>query len=389
MQRQSRILAASGLMALLMTGTGCNDTSFKSETPRKEESATVRKPEKPKKQSDATFKLECKDGKGEAKLVTELKGTEGTTVKLEGEFCGIPTGTSTGNLTVLFLLDFSGSMRDNDPLVAGRCGRLDASEAIVAKLEADLQDGVELKIGMLPFGSSALPIIATQPLASFKAAMTAATVCRNDGRETNYEAAFVGATKALKDVQGTKVVYFVSDGLPTVSGTGLFGGIGATDAQVLDAGRKAAAALRAIPDLTLNTIFLGNIAGIPGGDTTFNPQTYLEDITGNKDHVRLATNAADLAAEIVKFDTPEAVSLDAASVNGTVTASAFGKNDIKLESLKQDPSREGVWIFVTKPFTLFANKAKPVTNDVTFTVKGGDGKDYKATATITFEMDAE
>ena len=164
----------------------------------------------------------------------------------------------------------------------------------------------------------------------------------------------------------------------------------ATPKAVYDAGRAAAEGLRGLTDLTLNTIFLGT-AGDQGGlgSAGYDAQTYLEEITGDKDRVRLVTNAEDLAAEIVKFDTPEAVSLDKDSVSASVKASAFGKSDIKLSSLEQDPTREGVWTFVTEPFALFASKKKPVENEVTFTVTGADGKAYKATAVITFAVEEE
>lgn len=375
-------VAAMGLMTLL---SACNDTSFKSQNPKRGADVTVKEPDR--KSSDATLKLACEDGKGDAHLVTDLKGTEATMVQLEGEFCGIPAGTSTGKLTMLFVVDFSGSMIANDPLVSGSCGRLAAAKAIVTKLEAQSSDNVEIKVGLNPFGASALPGIAPVDLAAFKAQLTPEALCRDDGGDTNYEAAFVAANDTLKATDGQKVVYFISDGLPTSSGTGPLGGIFADETQVYAAGRKAAETLRELQNLTLNTIFVGG--STPGGATSVDPQTYLEQITGDKAKVRVVANAEDLAAEILKFDTPDAVALDPDSVAGTVSASAFGKNDIKVASLTLDPAREGVWLFVTEPFALFGDRKKAVDNDVTLTVRGADGKDYKATAVIKFAMDAE
>lgn len=386
MDRLGGLLVAT-LMSTLV-GAGCNDTAFKSQNPRKAEAQTARDPKK----SDAALKLLCEGGKGEARLVTDLKGSEATSVRLEGEFCGIPDGSASAKLTMLFVLDVSGSMRDNDPLVGDSCGRLAAGIAIVNKLEQELRDGVEINVGLLAFGSQALPLVEPQPLASFKTQLTSATLCRDDGRGTNYEAAFAGAKDALDDVEGNKAVYFISDGLPTESGTGILTGLGGFgDAKAIyEAGAKAAAELRGLPDLTLNTIFLGAGSGTGGLDTAgYDAQSYLEEITGDKDRVRLVTSADDLAAEIVKFDTPEAVTLDKDSVSATVSAPAFGKTPIKVASLEPAPGRDGVWTFVTEPFTLFGTKQKAVANEVVLTVKGGDGKDYRATAVINFAVEDE
>jgi hypothetical protein len=381
------LLAAATLAVTV--GTACNTTSFRSESPKVNAKAPAKEDPKTPKKADATLKLACEDGKGEAHLVTDLKGTGETQVRLEGEFCGIEPTAANGKLTVLFGLDFSGSMKTNHPTVGDTSGRLGAANAIVSKLEADLHDGIDLNIGILPFGAAAEPLVAPQPLAAFKTQLTAATICRSDSGDTTYDAAFQGATEALKTVEGAKVVYFVSDGLPTSSGTGILTGIGTLGGlqAIYDAGKKAAEGLRALPDLTLNTIFLGSTTGI--GTAGVDPQTYLEEITGDKDHVKVVQNAQDLAAAIVKFETPDPVTLEKDAASGIVDAGSLGKETIKLASLEADPDREGVWTFVTEPFALFGDAKKAVKNELTFLVKTADGKEYKATAEVSFQVEAE
>lgn len=382
----SRCLNLSVLISLPLFSAfmlvGCNNTSFKSGS-KKEAGDAV-----PVHKSAAkNIKIPCENGT--SKIKTTLSGSTKTSVIVDGEFCGIPANSVEGKLTAFFVLDFSGSMRINDPIISGSCGRLKAAEAIVAKLEDSIIDGVELSAGFLQFDSRALPAVKPVALDSFKSHLTEARFCGDSGGATNYEAALAATKDALKNVDGNKVVYFISDGMPTQAGTsplsGLFGG---GDAQsIYDAGQKAAESLRSeVSNLTLNAVYLGYVEGAQGNDVTVeSPEAYLEKITGSKDNVKMATNADALASEIVKFETPNIAELDTNSVKGEVAASGFSSKSFTVSNLKKDDGRDGVWTFATDSIDLFATAGKAVENTIKISIKGSDGKVYEAVAQVTVD----
>lgn len=390
--RAPRRMSLLSLISLPLLSTallvGCNETSFKSGNKKEPGEATpVQKP------AQKNIRIPCENGT--SKVTTSLSGSTKTSVVIDGEFCGIPANTVEGKLTAFFVLDFSGSMLRNDPVDGGSCGRLKAAQAIVSKLESSIEDGVELSAGLLQFDDKALPPINPEPLNSFKSHLSETKFCENTGGATNYEAAFAATKDILKNIDGHKVIYFISDGLPTKAGTAsvtditsiLSGGLNAADVHA--AGTKAAAALRAeVKDLTLNAIYLGS-----GGDPNdplitsgpVSPEAYLEEITGDKKNVKLATNADALATEIVKFDTPEVSELDKDTVNGEIAATGFTSKSFGVSALTKDPAREGVWTFSTDSVDLFAAAGKSVENTIKITIKGSDGKTYEAVATVTLE----
>lgn len=378
----------------------CNSTSFQADAPKK--GAQVQKPSvlpspsasPPAPAGDPpnqTLKLVCETNGGEAHLVTELKGTKTTIVRIEGEFCGVTATNTGGPLTVLFILDYSGSMNSNDPPIAGGgCGRLSAGQAIVSKLKAAGPNATKnVQLGLLAFGSDAMPVVNPAPLATFESSLTSKSFCSSEGGATNYEAAMAAAETMLASRAGAKIIYFISDGLPTVAGTGdPFGASSMGTKEIYQAGRTAAASLRQrVSDLTFNAIFLGgsSTSSSPSLDPdTVDPNQYLADIAGSPDHVRVVDSAQDLAAEIKTFEDPGVVALDSASALGTLAAPSFTDRSVKLAQLTPATGRPGVWQFSTEPFTLFGPDGKVTQNTVTLTIKGADGKSYKATAVINF-----
>jgi hypothetical protein len=280
-------------------------------------------------------------------------------------------------------------VRGNDPLKAGSCGRLTAGKALIDKLTAAVKGEADIEVGVSIFGDQAESTVPLGPLSSFASHLTADEFCGADAGATNYEAAFTEARDLLAGVDGPKVVYFVSDGMPTrANATAGFTSRPGDDVVrgIYDAGKAAAGALRKLDGLTLNTLFINvDPTGVdPNLPSDLDPKTYLEDITGDKDHVRVVTAASDLAAQIVSLDTPSAASLDATSVKGTVVAAKFAQRDVQVASVEKDPSREGVWTFETAPFELNGDAGRLVDNTITFTVKGADGKDYTATAIVHY-----
>ncbi len=389
-----------GFCAVAVAGlafSGCNKSSFAGGGDKKK--AAESKPLDPNHQdadsrkSERDLKLSCEDGKSEAKLVTEVTGQASTTVRLEGEFCDLGSTSKAGVLTVLFVLDYSLSMQGNDPEVAGSCGRLQAGEAILKKLESSPElKAAAVKVALQGFGTTAIPGIDPVTLEDFKANLTVARFCDAGGGNTNYEAAFKQAEDLLKTVEGNKVVYFITDGAPTVAGTSaidsLFGNQ-KTPEEVVEAGRAAAESLRTnVKDVTLNVVFVGNVDNslqdrIPG----FDPEKYLAEIAGSPDHVRIVTSAEDLAAKIVTFETPTAASFSTESVEGRLEATNFDGKTIALESLEPVDGRDGVYAFVTESFELFGTEEDATDNVLTLSIKGAAGEIHTATAEIKFIVD--
>ncbi len=378
----SRIVFAKGILVCLtaLGAQGCNETSFKSGADKKP-GAQVTPVLQP---THKNIKIPCKNG--ESKLVTTLSGSVKTSLVVDGEFCGIPGNTETGKLTVFFVLDFSGSMQQNDPIEAGSCGRLKAAQAIVSKLESSMKDGIELSAGLLQFGDKALPAFNPEALNTFKSHLTEAKFCENTRSATNYQAAFDATKEVLAKVDGPKVIYFISDGMPTVSANSS-GNIftGKIDNKVYEDGIASAKSLRTLKDLTLNAVYLGANEGLEGAPDSFAPESYLEQITGDKKNVKLASNADALAAEIVKFETPDVSELDTASVKGEVSADGFTTRTFVVKNLVKDPTKDGVWTFSTDAVELFTSNSKSVANNIKITIQGSDSKIYEALATVTLD----
>jgi hypothetical protein len=392
-------LALALAAALLMAG--CGGTQFAGNSGKKP-GAVVPSKNTPGGNISAKVRVGCDSAASTTAQEQSFTGGAGTTVALSGDFCGQGlTETSSEQLTVLFVFDFSGSMLINDPTTSGSCGRLQAAQTILAKLEAEpATSQAKLNLAMQAFGSHIMPGIAPTTIAAFKPQLNAQSVCRSDGNATNYEAAFTAASDLLGSLKGRKVIYFISDGLPTVSGTnqgagGLLGVLNSvlsssqSPAPVYDAGTAAAAKLRAQSDVTLNVIYLGSAgtaaegpvpAGLP------DPQTYLRQIAGSADHLRVVSSAQELASQIATFSTPVAASGDIVegSVQVTLSAANHAAQDFKVASITKDPTQPNLWHYTTVPMPLFGSYSQVVDNTIKVSIRGLDGKINSTTAIVHF-----
>ena len=346
-----------------------------------------------------TFNLTCDQGQNTVEEIDfEAPLTTQVTAKVEGEFCP----TTSNELTVVFVVDYSGSMgkhvnkedreerAGNDPQVDGSCGRLQAAQAIVAKLNADRSAGDQIRIATVPFAGAVLPShrIGLTHLNDFDAHLNKDVFCQyvtqngfygydpiNPGgidgggidSSTNYSAAFA-ATQALLDAKtGRKVVYFISDGEPTSGG-----------ADPVRAGAQAGADLRAsVDNLAINGLLLGN----PDADA--DAYAVLEKVSGSKERVRYAADAAQLAAEILLF--PDAA-IRSATGNATIEVAPNPITSLGLTSMRPDNSRDMVWVYATQPFILAGLPDRAVDNVVTVTALGQDGSTHSQTVRIRYRQ---
>ncbi len=303
-------------------------------------------------------------------------------VNIKGRFC--PTISS--NLTVLFIIDFSGSMGPGDPDPNGNatvpatgndprimvgtqatCGRLLAVEAILNKFAPTDR----VNVGVVTFAGGLIEshTAAPQNQATFKSTRLAdaarltnfcsyiaptkyqtnpAALVLNPPVEggTNYEAAFQRAAQYLNGLRGRKAVYFITDGRPTGMG------------DPVASAKLAAAELKKVENLYFNAFFLQNKqAGLPEDTVGLNT---LIDIAGSKDRVVKADSAQQLAIEVGKEQT---VQIDPASIQATLTINPYKPQEpLKIISFQQDPNNSKAWVFETQGFALDGLDQEAVTH---------------------------
>lgn len=312
---------------------------------------------------------------------------------LQGKFCP----ETQNRLSVLFVIDFSGSMGHhfdtrrnadlpgNDPLNAGSCGRLRAAQALVNKLKAEKSARDKVMVGMVPFAGGILMdrVVTLRPLDEFEAAATVDTLCsyvvqnpqqvgqaayaggvvaRGVDSSTNYQAAFSASQALLQGVYGKKQLYFISDGEPTSGGN-----------DPIAAGVTAGATLRqAVDNLTMNALILGN---------TPKAQGVLESVVGSPDRVRSADTADQLAEKILDFPPP---TIDASTGKATLAVLPYNPADLGLQRLVKDPATPAVWLWETQPFFLVGQPGEEIITEVVVTAQGRDGSTYKSQVRIRY-----
>ena len=294
-----------------------------------------------------------------------LPGKPGDPVlaQLTGHICPSPQKPS--RITVLFLIDWSGSMATMDPLVGASCGRLQAAKAITNYVKNSADPKTTVQEGMIPF-SSAVDLGGILPLSdidTFASNLTADRICRAAGG-TNYIAPLQQARQMLTGVQGRVVIYFITDGAPNIGLDGRYSFD--NDPAVVDQTITASRDLKAVsPGVTVNSILLGAQAYIA--------QSTMNTVSGDPQRVKLVANATDLAQSILKFESPTLVPTSA-----TAELKSGGKTlQVGIASVTPDPDKPGDWIFTTEPFKV---DSKDATIDVT--VKDSDGGLSRSSAKI-------
>ncbi len=349
-------LALSSVITTGLIMSGCQENSFASAGGR---SAVI-----PRSHSVA---LTC--GSIQPGAAPEFTGMSGTKVQIEGELCSLTENVvGASQLSILFVLDYSGSMESADPGDGAGCGRLRAGDAIIRRMMAQIgqANAMPVQVGVVHFHDDASVQVPMMPLANFAGQVNASNFCGNRDAYTNYQAAFLQAQQVLAQAQGKKVIYFITDGAPTKPSdpSSLFNPNNAPNDFPFGAGEQAVTALRGgAPDLTINAIYLQDPA--PQTITLArDPQQYLATLVGGPQFMRVANNADDLAAQIETFEPPKTEALDVRSIQAELVSPQLGTRTIALESLTQDPNRKGVWIFRTKPIELFGAPGQAVENRV-------------------------
>ncbi len=181
---------------------------------------------------------------GQGDHEVDLNDNDDLTLSIQGTLCS-PESQSR---EIVFVIDVSGSMADNDPLVAGTCGRAQAVAAIVNSVS----QAANTRIGLVTFGTgvarSTGALVDHQTFVQ-STYFTEAVLCEAVGN-TNYQAALAQSIAMLTAARPDSVreVYFISDGFPTGGQNGFTEaatlkdpmGINATIATLMLTGNDAA-----------------------------------------------------------------------------------------------------------------------------------------------------
>lgn len=309
----------------------------------------------------------------------DFASKKGSRVRLSGEFC---PAASAEEITILFVIDHSGSMEGgdlsggpNDPTSANGCRRLDASRILMDKYAA--LKSTNVRAGVVSFAARAQIEVPISGIAEIQKKMNASTFCGLKpalGSLTNYEEAFSYARKALEDIDGPKIVYFITDGRPTTMGNGSRLEIPPAET----AGLQSAEKLRDTKGVSINALFVG-FKGV-GGD----PRGYLEEITGDKDSVRVTKDAEELVKAAASLNIgPVKITKEDTEVK---IKNPSGDLGVGMARVTATPGKYGAHIWVTDPFVLVGTTDQVVKNVLTATARTSAGDSLKTVATINFKQ---
>ena len=374
-----KVVSLNALLATAALCISCNPGNFRGGGNRGEPPAPApAQPPPPVIPGLQVVKLACEGENPSTNSFSSIQGKSSDSLRIEGEFCP----SVFGEMSILFVVDISGSMGPtstgpgNDPGTLGGCGRLQSAQAIIQRITQKLRPQDKVTAGVVTFSTSARVAVPMGPIAGFQGSLNALNFCGQSGA-TNYAQAFQTAQQALTGATGSKTIYFISDGQPQVTSAD-------RDPQAETDGLNAAQALKtAIPDATLNAIFLQPTGGV---DPSFNPQAYLAQITGSPDRVRLAANAGALADEILKFAFPE-LDVVESSAKGILRIESSGTlGAVELEKFERNPAKKGVWSYATKPFKPQGKTGVEVVNQVSIVAQDKVGKEQTANVVINFKQ---
>jgi uncharacterized protein YegL len=122
---------------------------------------------------------------------------------------------------IVFVVDVSGSMNDNDPLMNNTCGRFEAIDLIISRLSHP----ENVRIGLITFSHEVVITTNTMLRANeFRSSsfFQKSNLCAADG-STSYKQALAQSIKLLSpsDIETIKEIYFISDGEPAPGQEGL------------------------------------------------------------------------------------------------------------------------------------------------------------------------
>jgi hypothetical protein len=344
------------------------------------------------------LQLACEDNKViEMSPLNPEQARIGTSIK--GELC--PNITHT--LHILFIVDNSGSMgrhRDpklgqempgNDPQLkdaVGKptCGRLRAARAVIDMLKNPSYANVSTTISLISFASKVIENKTIKKIEDpldgslvnekvfCETVIQGATYAQPGGlvipgvtAATNYQEPLNAGEQLLKNLQGQKVVYFITDGNPNEPGTEAFG---------IAAGIKAGEQLRSnVANSVINALFLA-------ATNPAEAQDILAKVSGDKSRVLLASNSNELEKKIIEFPP---LGFLPGSGKGSLTIAPYPEEPLNV-AIATHPQQADRWVYETEPFILHGKAGEVVDNIVKISATALDGKVYQATITVRYKQ---
>lgn len=329
------------------------------------------------KDGDRLIDAPCSAGQEANIIEVDHNGSAQDSFQVKAEWC--LKGKQVGRIKLMFLVDLSGSMKDNDPMVNGSCGRLDGARALVERIQSVKKETDIVEVAAVTFGSEARPASDFVPLEDFvKSKMSADIFCAAVD-QTNYSGALDVAADLVQtsgDTETPVVAYLLSDGLPSL-------GTERSPEDYVNTERLAlesAKGFLGLGNVSLNAVYLQSTS--VAGATL--PEAYLAELTGSPDRVKIVSNAEDLGASITTFELP-AAKTNAASASATITGAGDARR-IPLKSVQEDPKDPNKIVVTTKRFKL-TEDGKDLTSRYTIKLKVGanDGSVQETTVVINFK----
>ena len=282
-------------------------------------------------------------------------------VSLHGRFCAQNISEASSS-TVLFIVDFSSSMKWNDELKSGSCGRLKAAIKVVNNFSISK----DVKFGIIPFAYKVVKnkIVEPIPSSDFVSKLTTGNFCQYLSG-TNIQDPLIKA-KSEVDIQRYTYIVLITDGEPTV-----YNG-GSKDKIALEKAIEASKNLRRMGNVVFYSLFLD----VYNSTTSFDN---LAAITGDRSKTFHAQNADQLeilAGKVVPVD----ISTD--NINSTLT---IGNKSKSLKITNFDKEGDKSWLFKTEPFELNGDDNKIIPHFIRTSVKNTKGDTVESKVKINFE----
>lgn len=311
-----------------------------------------------------------------------LKGNVKTELAVQGKVCPNMDDIFEKK-TVLVIVDQSGSMQGNDPVIGNTCSRLEAIRALVNKIGTTEKALDNVKLGIIGFDSSSRVLLDPTSVNHVGGLLSANPIC-DASSYTNYESAFDTASGIATRFEGAKDIYFISDGLPRLPPElGIPSVRGGTPAHN---GIAAANDLRTLGNVDLFVLYLKDTTDASESEVT-DPVAYLNQVAGDSSKVKVVVEAKKLVDEILKFDVKPAPMIAVLNPVITLESPGYAPREIKLSKIEPDLATKGVWNYESEIFIPYSAPDTETENRVIIKMIDNNGRTFVSTVLVRFSYE--